>query len=78
MKGLTFGKTVLLVVGAAVLAFFSCLGALTNGSQPALIIGGSGFALGAIAMVFGLLRLFYLTVVWLVSLNRKPPENPSA
>jgi hypothetical protein len=77
MKGLTFGKTILLVIGAAALALFSCLGALT-GSNSALVVGGTGFAVGVIALLFGLLRLFYLTVVWLVSLGRTPPQNPSA
>ena len=79
MKGLTFGKTILLVIGALAFAFFSCVGALSGGSQtPYLAIGGAGFGLGLIVALLGLLRLFYLTVVWLVSLARRPPQNPSA
>jgi hypothetical protein len=77
MKGLTFGKTVLLVIGALAFALVSCVGAL-SGSNTALYVGGGGFALGMIATVFGMLRLFYLTVVWVVSRGSKPPENPSA
>jgi len=77
MTGLTFGKTVLLVIGALAFALVSCVGAF-SGSNAAMYVGGGGFAVGMIATVFGLLRLFYLTVVWLVSLARRPPDNPSA
>ena len=75
MKGLTFGKTVLLVIGALAFALVSCVGAF-SGSNAAVYVGGAGFAIGLIAAVFGLLRLFYLAVVWLVSLSKKPPQNP--
>ena len=37
-----------------------------------------GFILLTLTTVFGLLRLFYLSVLWLVSLTSKPPQNPSA
>ena len=79
MKGLTFGKTVLLVIGALAFALVSCVGALSGGSEtPYLAIGGAGFGLGLIVAVLGLLRLVYLTVVWLVGLGKRPPQNPSA
>jgi len=78
MKGLTFGKTILLVIGAAAFALVSCLGALGGGSEGAFVAGGALFAIGTLTTVFGLLRLFYLSVLWLVSLTSKPPQNPSA
>jgi hypothetical protein len=70
-----FGKIILLCLCGGALAFFSCLGALT-GSNSAMVVGGTGFVIGLIGLLVGLLWGFYHVIVWLV--DRISPPSPQS
>ena len=77
-------QAVVITVSGFLLAFFGCLGALTdiNGNGPAFAIGAVAFGIGVLAFLFGVCVvgfMFVRAVFQMISENRKqPPSAPPA
>jgi hypothetical protein len=69
-----FAKMIVLIASGVALAFFSCLGAITAGSNTSgVVAGGTGFVAGLILLLMGL----YHTLIWVID-RFAPPSQASA
>jgi hypothetical protein len=69
-----FAKMIVLIASGVALAFFSCLGAITAGSNaPRVVAGGTGFVAGLILLLMGL----YHALIWFID-RFAPPSQASA